>query len=225
MRQDRIFADVFVLFIPVGDDGAATVRRRVQRDVVFVDEFRIISFDPVGHVFGGMFGRFRDIVSEFAHDFQSHHVGAFLRFGGFAPRVKLLEGEFFDFRINVLAVVNQFQQPRLVVDAGNTRLEFRHVVVFGDAERVEQTAYAGLHGMAEADSLDGRMAQQQPRQGTHGIRVIQKPRVRTDFCHVFREMEHVLSRTESAEEAADAERIRDGLAEAVFRWNREINGF
>ena len=38
-------------------------------------------------------------------------------------------------------------------------------------------------------------------------------------------MEHVFARAESAEEAADAKCVRDGLAEAVFRRNREINGF
>ena len=159
VRQDGIFADILVLLVPVGDDGAAAVRRRVQRDVVFVDELRIVAFDPVGHVFGGMFGGFRDVVSEFAHDFQPHHVGALLRFWGLAPCVKLLEGEFLDFRIDVLSVVNQFQQPSLMVDARDARLEFRHVVVFFDAERLEQAADAGLDGMAEADGLDGRVAQ------------------------------------------------------------------
>ena len=42
VRQDRIFADVFVLLVPVGDDGAATVGRRIQWDVVFIDEFTCV---------------------------------------------------------------------------------------------------------------------------------------------------------------------------------------
>ena len=225
VRQDRIFTDVFVLLVPVGDDGAATVRRRIQRDVVFIDEFRIVAFDPIGHVFGGMFGGFRDVIAEFAHDFKAHHVGAFFRFWGFAPRVKLLESEFFDFWIDVLSVVNQFQKPCLMVDARDACLEFRHVVVFFNAERLEKAADAGLDGMAEADRLDGRVAQQQSRQCAHGIRIIQKPRIRTDFRHVFREMEHVFARTEGAEETTNAKRVRDGLTETVFRRNREINGF
>ena len=74
VRLDRIFSDFFVLLFPFFDLIDTSPGVFIQRYIVFFDQFRIIAFDPIGHIFGAVFAGFCYIVAESVHDLQPDYI-------------------------------------------------------------------------------------------------------------------------------------------------------
>ena len=73
-----------------------------------------------------------------------------------------------------------------------------------------------LHGVAEPDDLRGRRALVgDPAEHRHRVGVVEEPGARAHLGHVAADAEHHGRRPQRAEDAADAERVADRLAQAV----------
>ena len=220
-RMGKLFVvnDFVTLTMPSGDLVLATAEIFVQRDVELFDEFGVEFLDEVGMVFGRVFGGFRVVVAEMLHDFETDHVVVLFSFLLAGGAIELFSG-LADFRIDAAAVFRDLQQPRHVVDTGD--LPCDGIVFFPKAELTKKMLRADLHGMAEADGLDAAFADQEAREDGHWIRVVEEPCTRADGLHVVRKTFEHGNRAQGAEDAADADRVADCLAETVFFRNFEI---
>ena len=77
--------------------------------------------------------------------------------------------------------------------------------------------------MAETDGLDRGAAQHRAGEHRHRVRVVQKPGVRSDLFDVARKVEHDRDRPQRPEDAADAECVGDGLAQAELLRDLEVD--
>ena len=75
---------------------------------------------------------------------------------------------------------------------------------------------AHLHAVAQAHRLDGGVALHIAGQHGHGVGVVEEPRVRAHLSHIVGKILHHGNGAQSAEDAANAQRIGDGLAQAVL---------
>ena len=220
----RVIREFRVLFLPAFDLFDAAARILIQRNVPFGDELRIGALDPVGLVFGVVFARFGDVVAEFAHHLDADHVAGLVGRGGFAPLPDLLVGQLLELRIEVLAVLLNRQQPGHVVDAGDVGAEvFFALLVTLQAEGGQQAFGADLDRVAETDRLHAAAAEHRAGEHRHRIGVVEEPGIRRDLFDLAGEVEHHRNRPQCTEDAADAERVGDGLAKAVFLGNLEVD--
>ncbi len=117
-----------------------------------------------------------------------------------------------DQRVEVLAVALEAEDERLVVDAGADERDLveRHA---GDLRQLTRRV---LHRVAEPDDARRRRARvRDPAEHRHRVRVVEEPRARADLGHVVADAEHHRRRAQRADDAADAERVADRLAQAV----------
>ncbi len=112
--------------------------------------------------------------------------------------------------VEALAAVLEAIQERLVVDAGAEvgDLLDRHAAQAGDH------LHRALHRMAQSDDLGLRRALvHELADHRHRVRVVEEPRARADLGHVVADAEHHRRGAQRADDAADAERVADRLAE------------
>ena len=76
--------------------------------------------------------------------------------------------------------------------------------------------------MAQAHGLDAGEPEHRAGQHRHGVGVVEEPGVRADFLHVPGEVQHHRDGAQRPEHAADAQRVRDGLLEAVLLRDLEV---
>ncbi|MMZ60066.1 hypothetical protein D1872_221380 [compost metagenome] len=123
-------------FCPAFNLVDAAARVFVQRNVEALDQFGVRTLDEIRMIFRGMLGRFGHIVAEAEHEFITDHIVVDL--------FLLLGRPAFDFRIQILPVPLDLQQPGHMIDPGDLRL---HPVRI-HAERFEQTRHAHLNAVA-----------------------------------------------------------------------------
>ncbi|OPZ10311.1 MAG: hypothetical protein BWZ10_02411 [candidate division BRC1 bacterium ADurb.BinA364] len=224
MIQRMVLDDLLAAAFPAFDLPHAAAWIFIERNVELLDQLGMLALDPIGVVFGRMLGGLGDIVAEMAHHFQPHHI-AELVFPALAGGLDPLGGALLDFGIQVLSFVGDLQQPAHMVDAGGLPLQLVHpVLVFVEHARgVEQSPGADLDRMAQADILDAAGLLERHAQQRHRIGVIQKPGVGADGLDVPREIEHHGNGAKAAENPSDAQRVGDGLAQAVFLGNLEVD--
>ena len=92
-----------------------------------------------------------------------------------------------------------------------------------DTERAQKSAGASLHTMAKADRLNAGIALHIAGENCHGVGIVEEPRIGADLLHVTGKIRHDGNGTQSAEDTADAQRVSDGLTQAVFLGNLKIN--
>ena len=103
-------------------------------------------------------------------------------------------------------------EERLVVDA---RAEVGDLVD-GNAAEPRDQLHRPLHRVAEADDVLLRRALvDELADHRHRVRVVEEPRARAQLGHVVADREHHRRRAQRADDAADAERVADRLADAV----------
>ncbi len=80
-----------------------------------------------------------------------------------------------------------------------------------------------LDAVAEADGLDGRRAEHRPAVHRHRVDVVEEGDVGiADGFHIAAHIQHHGDGAQRAHDAADAERVGDGLAQAVFLGDFEV---
>ena len=177
------------------------------------------ALDPVGEVLGAVFRGFGEVVAEVAHHLEPHHV-AVARAAGARGAVQL-GGAALHLGVEILSGGAQLQQPRLVVDAGNAPLGGRRIVLH--LQFLQQARHAGLHRVAQADRPHRAPAQHRAGHHRHRVGVVQQPRLRRRLLHVPRQVEHHRNGAQRAEDAADPQRVADGLAQAVALGHLEVD--
>ena len=224
VRKAGVLADLLVLALPPRDLVDAAAGIFIERNVVFGDELRIALLDPVRHVLGVVLARFGDVVAELAHDFETDHVPALvLLVLRLAPGVELFGSQGLDLGVQVAAVQRDLEQPSHVVDAGDLLAQPGALALaFVEVERVEQARGAALHGVAESHGLDAGAAQHRACEHGHRVRVVEQPCVGTDLLHLRAEVHHHGDRAQGSEDAPDAQRVRDRLAQAEALGNLEV---
>ena len=117
-----------------------------------------------------------------------------------------------ELRVEALAAVLEAVEERLVVDAGAEVRDLldRHAAEAGDH------LHRALHGVAQPDDvLLRRPLVDELADHRHRVRVVQEPRAGADLGHVVADAEHHGRGAQRADDAADAERVADRLADAV----------
>ena len=250
MTQQRVLRQLMPALFPVLDLVDTAPRIFVQRDIEPVDQFRIALLDKPRRILGIVLAGLGNIVAEPAHDLQPHHISVFpgLRiefilllhvlkppFGQFLPLAQpadpLLKGAdiqltgvvqlrpALDLRIQIHPVFGALKQPCLVIDSGDLPL---HRIIIFHAQFLEQGRSADLHAVTEAHGFDPCHPQHRAGQHSHGIGIVQHPRIRTDLFHVTGKVQHHRDRAQGAEYAADTKRVGNRLLEAVFLRNLKI---
>ena len=82
---------------------------------------------------------------------------------------------------------------------------------------------ADLHAVAQAHGLDAGVAQHVPGEHGHGIGVVQEQGVRADLLHVPGKVRHDGNGAQGAHDAADAQGVADGLAQAVLLGHLKVD--
>ena len=204
MGQVGILRQLIAALLPLGNLVHTAAGIFIQRDIEAVDQLRILVLDEIGQILRVMLAGLGHIIAEALHDLKAHHVVMLFRKGS---RTAL------DLRVQVFAVTGDLQQPRHVVDARDFPL---HLIVIGHVQMLEQRGRANLHAVAQAHRFDARIALHGAGQHGHGVRVVQEPRVRADLLHVMGKVHHHGNGAQSTENAADAQRIGDGLPQTVL---------
>ena len=201
----RIVDQLVAALLPVLNLMDAAAGILVQRNVEPVDQLRIPVLDEPRRVFAVVLGGLGDVVAEPAHQLQAHHVAVLF--------LVLLQRALFELRIQIPAVLRDLQKPRLMVDARDLPL---HSVIVLHAQHLHQMAGAHLHAVAQAHRLDGGVALHIAGQHGHGIGIVEEQRVRANRSHIIGKILHHGDGAQSTEDTADAQRIADGLAQAVL---------
>ena len=193
----------------------------VQWNPVLLDQVEAVAFDEPGGVFAEVFTGFGDEVPRPAEDVVADVVGdvtvAVLVGPGF--------GDLTEAGVQVFAIPLKFQVKRHVVDARADVVDF----VVGDVHVFGEHFCGALDAVAQANGLDvagacrARGAGDGPAVHRHRVDVLEKGHVRADFFHVVADVEEDGDGAKGAHDATDAERVGDGLAEAVFFGNLEVN--
>ena len=115
-----------------------------------------------------------------------------------------------------------------MIDAGDLRtvvelFEGTVLLLVIKIERRQERLHAALNRMAEPDRPDGSAAEHRAGQHRHRIGIVEEPGVRADFLHVTGKIHHHRNGAESAENAADAERVRNRLTQPVFFRNFKVD--
>ena len=127
-----------------------------------------------------------------------------------------------DLGIEVVAVpVPDVKEPGHVVDAGDELLAAIELVLHADGS--QQILGADLDAVAEADRPNAGVALHVAREHRHGIGVIEEQGVRAYLFHVPGKILHHRDRPKGPHDAADAQRVGDGLAQAVFFRDLEVD--
>ena len=124
-------------------------------------------------------------------------------------------------RIQVLAAIAIFELEVKghVIDAGDQIID----VFVGNADVPRQFMRSARHTMAKPDGADIRGAAQGPLIHTHGIGVIDEQRIRAKRFHIAGDVNQDGYRAQRAHDAADAQGIGNGLTQAVFFGDLEVN--
>ena len=183
----------------------AAARILIQRDIEALDQLRILVLDKIRRVFSIMLAGLGHIVAKALHQLIAHHIVMLL---GARGRAAL------DFGIQIVALrIADLQQPGLMVDAGDFPLIG---IVIGHIQPLEQVAGAHLHAVAQTHRLDGGVALHVAGQHSHGVGVVEEPGVGAHLGHIVGEVLHHGDGAQGAEDAADAQGVGDGLAQAVL---------
>src|SRR5215468_9723641 len=110
------------------------------------------------------------------------------------------------------------QVERHMVDAGGNVID----LLQWNSNVVSQVAGRVLDAMAQTDGFDPGRACQSPAIHGHWIHVIQMHYTRTSALHLVAHFEQYRYGTQSAHDAADSERVRDGLPETKALGDFEI---
>ena len=87
----------------------------------------------------------------------------------------------------------------------------------------QQARHAGLHRVAQADRPHRAVAQHRAGHHRHRVGVVQQPRLRRRLLHVPRQVEHHRNGAQRAEDAADPQRVANGLTQAVALGHLEVD--
>jgi hypothetical protein len=113
----------------------------------------------------------------------------------------------------------KFEEKRHVIDAGRTVTDF----LVWDIEIMGEFDGRALNRMAKTHLPDRRVfLGNRPGIDRHGIHILQHDGVRADGQHVLADLPQMRHGAKTAHDAADAERIGNGLAQAIFARHLEI---
>ena len=130
-------------------------------------------------------------------------------------------GALLHLRVQVGAGGAQLQQPRLVIDAGDAPLGVGRSLLH--PQPLEQARHARLHRVAQPDRAHAGFVQHRAGDHRHRIGVVEQPGVRRHLLHVAGEVEHHRNGAQGPEDAADAERVGDGLPQPVLLGHVEVD--
>ena len=183
----------------------------VERDVELLQQILAALLDEPGHVLAEVLARLGREVAELAQHLVAHAVPV----GHAAFALDLAQA-----RVQVLPAVLEAQVERHVVDAGAVVVDLLH----WNAEVTGQLGRGVLHAVAQADGRDARgRAVQRPGDHRHRVDVVQVDgAVRTDLLHVAQHVEHHGDGAQAAHDPADAQRVTDGLLQAVLLRDLEV---
>ena len=120
-------------------------------------------------------------------------------------------------RIEVIVTTLEAEEPRLMVDASGEEGD----LVVGDVELAGEHAGGALHTVAETDDLDAESIEEPAAHG-HRIGVVDEQGVRAELVHVGGDLAVGGGRAEKAEDTAGAERIANGLVEAIAAGDLDV---
>ena len=106
-----------------------------------------------------------------------------------------------------------------MVDPGNLIL---HAVVKSHAQFVEESGGTDLYAVAEADSLYICHREHGAGKHGHGIGIIEKPGIRTNFLYITGKIQHYRNGAKGTEHTSDAKSVCNSLAKTVLLWNFKI---
>jgi len=106
-----------------------------------------------------------------------------------------------------------------VVDAGADVVD----LLEGHADVAREFARGALHAVAQPHRADLGGAVDRPTVHRHRVDVLQERHVGADLLHIAAHVEQHWDGAQAAEDAADAERVGDGLAQAVLLGDLEID--
>ena len=111
------------------------------------------------------------------------------------------------------------QHPGLVIDAGRPVVD----IVERNVDELAQPDHRPVHRVAQAQHLEFRcdVVQEGDVHG-HRVGVVQQPRVRADLRHVCGDARQHRKGPQPPEDSADADRVGDGLVQAVAGRDLEI---
>ena len=184
MGQLLIAHQLIFQLLPVFDLNPAAPGIFIQGDLVFFDQLRMVFPDKIRHEFGVVFAGFRDITAELLHDFKTDQIIMLLRRKliiriqqlriilqhffriGFVNRAFLCAP--FDFRIIVLSVPRDLQQPGHMIDSCYPVLH----MILGQSQPVKQLRHTHLNGMADSNRPYGGCPEHGHCEHGHGIRIV-----------------------------------------------------
>ena len=190
----------------------------VQRDRELLDQVVSSVLDEPRDIFGQMLRAFGTEIAQMIHHLVTHLVGATRhqqrRFGQAVAGIALPQS-----RVEVAALMFEFQEEGDMVDACHLVAE----LVLGQVQIMGQFLNRVLHRMAEAHLFQGRETLgQRPGVDRHRVDILQQGGVGADLHHVLRHIPKHRHRAQAAHDAANAQRVGDGLAQAVLFGDFEI---
>ncbi len=122
-------------------------------------------------------------------------------------------------RIKVLALVSELQHECLVVETCGHEVDLWHREVDESGEEAVRVA----HRMAQPDhAIKWAARVDRPGQHRHRVTVIEQVCVGGHLGQVFADLGHHWDRAQSAEDSADADGVRDGLADPILCRDVEV---
>jgi len=200
---------------PAGDLRLAAGEVFVQGDVELLDQIGAVALDEPGRVLAEVLAGFGDEVAQPPEHLIAHPVPG--RDAIFLDDLAEARVEVFDRAVGQAALEAQVEGH--VVDAGADVVDLlqRHADVAGEL------LGGSLDAVAQPDRLDRRGAVDRPAQDGHRVDVVQVKDVRAQLLHVAAHFQEDRDGAQAAHDPADAQRVGDGLAQAVFLGHFEVN--
>ena len=108
-----------------------------------------------------------------------------------------------------------------MVNARNFFFSAFHLILH--AKAMEQTLGANLYAVAKANRLDFGVSLHVACQHSHGVGVVQEPRIGANLFHIGSKFLEYDTGTQRAENTANAQRVANGLAQTVLFGNLKVD--
>ena len=214
MSDFAVFQNIFSFFFPTINLIDTATWILVQRNVVFIDHFRIFGFDEQRVVLSIVFTGFCTIISQMFDVLETNHIIMFLFRIHFCCT-------FTDFRIEIISFfIIEFQKPSHMIDSGN-RLPSAFQLVL-HTQFFQQILRANLYTVAKTYGADFCISLHISCQHSHRISIVQKQCIRTNFFHITGKFFQHRNGTKCSHNSADSQGICDCLAKTIFLRNLKI---
>ena len=207
---------LLLVAVPARDliDAAAGIL--VKRNSVTLDELGVLFLDEEVVVLRIVLARLGAVVAKAADIFKSDKILEVL--GGI---LEDLASAAADLGVEVVAVcILKLKKERHVVDARDL---FADGALRLKSDFLEKSVRADLNAVAKTYGLDGSVSLHKAGEDRHGVGVVEEESLGADLSHILCEIVENGDGAESAENAADAEGVGDGLTESVLLRDLEVD--